>query len=207
MRSPYLLLLSLVVLAPQAAWAAGKAGVPVNSKAVPAGADASPLIDFEGFVSVAREAARHRQSRRIGEAEFLRMSREKGTIILDTRSAAAFKRRHVAGAVHLNFSDITKESLANVIPNKETRVLIYYNNNFAGDADAFPAKAIRAALNIPTFVTLYEYGYRNVYELKPLIDVKASKLPLTPQSTIESLLSPDKRSASSTSDAAQGRSA
>ena len=33
-----------------------------------------------------------------------------------------------------------------------------------------------ASLNLSTFVSLYDYGYRTVYELGPLIDIKDSKL-------------------------------
>jgi hypothetical protein len=33
-----------------------------------------------------------------------------------------------------------------------------------------------ASLNLSTYVALYTYGYRNIYELAPLIDIKASKL-------------------------------
>jgi len=31
-------------------------------------------------------------------------------------------------------------------------------------------------LNLSTFIALYIYGYRNVYELAPLIDIRTSKL-------------------------------
>lgn len=34
------------------------------------------------------------------------------------------------------------------------------------------------SLNLLTFTTLYEYGYRNVYELAPLIDVAETRLAL-----------------------------
>jgi phage shock protein E len=62
------------------------------------------------------------------------------------------------------------------IPDKSTRILIYGNNNFQGAEGPFPGKAARAALNISTFIALYGYGYRNVYELAPLVDIKESKL-------------------------------
>ena len=41
----------------------------------------------------------------------------------------------------------------------------------------FPVKIARASLNLSTYIALYSYGYRNVYELGPLIDLEASKLP------------------------------
>lgn len=46
----------------------------------------NPAIDMEGFLDTAREAARHRRSRRLSEADFVRMSREPGTVVLDARS-------------------------------------------------------------------------------------------------------------------------
>lgn len=39
-----------------------------------------------------------------------------------------------------------------------------------------PVKAIASALNLSTFVSLHAYGYRNVYELGPAIDVRRSTL-------------------------------
>ena len=39
-----------------------------------------------------------------------------------------------------------------------------------------PAKAISSALNVSTFVSLHAYGYRNIYELGPAVDVKATRL-------------------------------
>jgi len=41
---------------------------------------------------------------------------------------------------------------------------------------AFPSKLPEASLNIHTMNVLYAYGYTNVYELGPLIDIRASKL-------------------------------
>ena len=63
-----------------------------------------------------------------------------------------------------------------MIPTPETRVLIYCNNNFEGAPASMPVKAIASALNISTFVSLHAYGYRNVYELGPAIDVARSHL-------------------------------
>ena len=57
------------------------------------------------------------------------------------------------------------------LPDKSARILIYCNNNFSGAEGAFPSKLPSASLNLSTYVALYDYGYRNVYELGPLIDV------------------------------------
>ena len=137
---------------------------------------ANPQIDMPGFLDTAQQAAEHRRTRRVTEEEFLRMSAEPGTIVLDARSAARYAQLHVKGAINLSFPDIAVESLATTIPDKSTRILIYCNNNFTG-AEAFPAKIASASLNLSTFASLYGYGYRNVYELGPQVDVKNSKLP------------------------------
>jgi hypothetical protein len=136
----------------------------------------NPAIDMPGYLRVAGEAAEHRESRRVSEEEFTRMSREPGTIVLDARSKERFDELHVKGAINLSFPDIAVESLAKTIPDKATRILIYCNNNFANAPGPFPEKKISAALNISTYIALYNYGYRNVYELGPLVELKDSKL-------------------------------
>jgi rhodanese-related sulfurtransferase len=136
----------------------------------------NPAIDPEGYFAMARESAALRATRRLSEAEFLRMAAEPGTVVLDARSADKFRELHVKGAVSLPFTDFTAGSLAKVLPSKTTRVLIYCNNNFRNSERAFPAKAATAALNLSTFQSLVSYGYRNVYELGPLVDPKASGL-------------------------------
>jgi len=137
---------------------------------------ANPAIDMKGYLQVSMEAAKHRESHRVSEADFLRMSREPGTIVLDARSAEKFALLHVQGAINLSFPDITVDSLKQTIPDKTTRILIYCNNNFSGAEQPFPTKMASASLNLSTYIALYNYGYRNVYELGPLIDLKASKL-------------------------------
>lgn len=136
----------------------------------------NPAIDPEGYLAFARESAQLRATRRVSEEDFLRMAAEPGTVVLDARSANKFRELHVKGAVSLPFTDFTAGSLAGVLPGKDTRVLIYCNNNFRNSERAFPGKMAPAALNLSTFQSLMTYGYRNVYELGPLVDPKASKL-------------------------------
>ena len=83
---------------------------------------------------------------------------------------------HVKGAINLSFPDITAASLARVIPSKQTRVLIYCNNNFSNELGAFPTKLPSASLNLSTYAALYNYGYRNVLEQGPNVDAKTTKL-------------------------------
>ena len=137
---------------------------------------ANPAIDMPGYLRVAGEAAEHRKSRRLSEEDFIRMSREPGTVILDARSREKYNELHIKGAINLSFPDITVDSLSRVLPDKSTRVLIYCNNNFVGAEQPFPPKMATASLNISTYIALFNYGYRNVYELGPLLDIKTSKL-------------------------------
>jgi hypothetical protein len=140
----------------------------------------NPAIDMEGYLKVAREAARHRESHRVTEEDFLQMSREPGTVVLDARSREKYDQLHVKGALNLSFPDIAVESLKTALPDRKARILIYCNNNFRGADGPFPSKLPTASLNLSTFIALYNYGYRNVWELGPLVDVKTTKLPLVP---------------------------
>ena len=142
---------------------------------------ANPRMDFAANLRIAKETELLRQKRRLTEDEFLALAAEPGTVILDARSADKYRIRHVKGAVNLPFTDFTAHALAKVIPTKDTRVLIYCNNNFRGDHVAFAEKRAAAALNISTFTNLRIYGYTNVYELGPLVDVQTTKLTLEAQ--------------------------
>jgi phage shock protein E len=136
----------------------------------------NPAIDMPGYLRVAGEAAEHRASRRVSEAEFIRMSREPGTVVLDARSREKFDELHIKGAVNLSFPDITAETLKRAVPDPARRILIYCNNNFVNAEGPFPTKLPSASLNLSTYIALYNYGYRNVYELAPLIDPQTSRL-------------------------------
>ena len=149
-------------------------------------------VSFEDFKGLVAEVETHRASRLIDLNTFVKMSKEPGLIILDSRSDFRFDRIHVKGAKHLAFTDFTQDNLAKVIPSFETKILIYCNNNFDGNQTDFAskvalprpkpdravatqfaaqAKPLMMALNVPTYINLYGYGYRNVYELHELVKV------------------------------------
>jgi hypothetical protein len=136
----------------------------------------NPNIDMAGYLAAAHEAAAWRETHRLSEAEFLQMSKIPNTLVLDARSAEKFNELHIRNAFNLSFPDITVESLARAVPNKDTRVLIYCNNNFRNAEGPFPTKLNNASLNLSTFIALYSYGYRNVFELGPSIDFGATML-------------------------------
>ena len=146
------------------------------------------IVDFDAYEKLLPEVKAHRKSRLVDLPTFLKMAEEKGTIILDTRSDSLFKRKHVKGAIHLNFSDFTQQNLLRIIPNAETKILIYCNNNFIDDQANFASKVvvpvlikkkiapISLALNIPTYINLYGSGYRNVYELSELVSTRDKRI-------------------------------
>ena len=137
----------------------------------------NPQINYKDFLTNANAVRKLREERRLTEADFLKMAEEAGTLVLDARSVDKFNLLHFKGAKHLALTDVTADELARVIPDKKTRVLIYCNNNFRNEPSAFASKAPAASLNLYTFNTLYSYGYENVYELGPLIDINNSILP------------------------------
>lgn len=122
-------------------------------------------IDYDGFEDLTSKLKTYRKERLLYLEDFRKMMTRKNTILLDTRSKRAYDQIHIKGAVHLNFSDFTEEKLAEVIPNKKTKILIYCNNNFDSRLTALRKKRGTLALNIPTFINLYGYGYKNIYEL------------------------------------------
>jgi hypothetical protein len=152
-------------------------------------------VSFDDFKGLVTEVETHRASRLVDLDTFLKMSKQPGVIILDTRSTFRYKRIHVEGAKHLSFTDFTQNNLLEVIPSFDTTILIYCNNNFEGNQIDFATKIaspqprdslsaqfaaqekpLMMALNIPTYINLYGYGYRNVYELDELVNVNDPRI-------------------------------
>ncbi len=152
--------------------------VAMTASAAPPPQIPNAKIDYPAYLKVAAEVEATRRERRLTEEQFIALAAQPGTVVLDARSADKFRLLHIKGAVSLPFTDFTSETLAQVIPSKDTRILIYCNNNFRNNEVAFATKAAPAALNISTYVNLVIYGYRNIYELGPLLDVKSTKLSL-----------------------------
>lgn len=136
----------------------------------------TPAIDYPGFLELTEEVFTIREERLVSLDDFNTMAAEHGTIILDTRSRDAYEMGHISGAINLPFSDFTDEKLAAVIPSKDTRILIYCNNNFSDNIAPVVVKRIELALNIPTFINLYGYGYKDLYELGDLTETSDPKV-------------------------------
>src|SRR4029450_11168226 len=73
--------------------------LPVLLLALVAAAQANPAIDMDGYLGVSREGAGHRETRGVSEEEFIRMSREPGTVVLEARSREKYDELRVEGAV------------------------------------------------------------------------------------------------------------
>jgi hypothetical protein len=135
------------------------------------------LIDYNGFQKIVDTSDKERESRRLTEDAFLTMMKERRVVVLDARSPSMYKLRHIDGAVNLPFTDFTAASLADILPEKDVKILIYCNNNFLGSPVAFMSKAPAASLNLSTYTSLKAYGYDHIFELGPLLDVKKTKIP------------------------------
>lgn len=151
------------------------------------------LVDYSDFKNLVLEIEKQRENHLVSLDVFLKMSQEKNTVILDSRSDFRYNRKHLKGAIHLDFTDFTQENLNKLIPDPNTIILIYCNNNFNGDQIDFTSKVVlpiktsetptiknskpvMLALNIPTYINLYGYGYKNVYELDELVNVNDPRI-------------------------------
>ncbi|MBK8375243.1 rhodanese-like domain-containing protein [Sphingorhabdus sp.] len=137
----------------------------------------SPLIDYQGFSDLTAEVRPYRANRLVSLAEFQKRAAKGETLLLDARSAQAFKEGHLEGAVNLPLPDFTAEALADIIgKNANREILIYCNNNFINNRRPVVTKALPLALNIQTFINLYGYGYKNVWELGDAVDMDDPKV-------------------------------
>ncbi|WP_269541010.1 rhodanese-like domain-containing protein [Cerasicoccus fimbriatus] len=134
-------------------------------------------IDAPGFVKLVNHSQADRENKRLTEAQFLTALTSGDYVLLDARSASMFNLRHIDGAVNLPLTEFTADTLAAIIPNTDTKILIYCNNNFLNSPSSFATKSVRASLNLHTQASLRAYGYENIYELGPLLDVNQTTLP------------------------------
>jgi hypothetical protein len=135
------------------------------------------LIDYKEFQKIVGDSASERESHRLTEPQFIEAMTDKKALLLDARSISKYELRHIRGAASLPFTEFTAESLAKVIPAKNTKILIYCNNNFEGSPVSFASKIPAASLNLSTYTSLRAYGYPNIFELGPLLNVRTTSIP------------------------------
>jgi len=134
------------------------------------------MIDYTGFLELSNKLSPIRESHKVDLSTFINYAEEENTIVLDSRSVSAYNQRHFKGAINIPFADFTENKLGKIIPSKDTRILIYCNNNFIGDTLSMMLKAPPLALNIPTFINLHGYGYENIYELSGYVDINTPSI-------------------------------
>lgn len=204
-------------------WTTGSAQIILPYKS----ADDYPksMVSYSDFEDLMREVKNIRADKLISFEQLKAFQVDTNTVLLDARSKDRFASRHLKGAINLPYTDFTQANLRKIIPDPNTRVLIYCNNNFIGDEVDFASKRMvltsrdiknleprtintfgipkkefkklhrrhkkelkkmrrskkeapkqtMLALNVPTYITLYGYGYRNIYELDELVDVRSAR--------------------------------
>jgi len=90
---------------------------------------------------------------------FLKWRKDKNTIVVDLRHITAYQRKHIEGAIHLG-SDISEVKLAKIVPDKETRILLYCDNSLY-----MTRMLALTTLSLPQFIML---GYENTYMLESI---------------------------------------
>ncbi|MEH6757536.1 MAG: rhodanese-like domain-containing protein [Parasphingorhabdus sp.] len=131
----------------------------------------NPQVDYASFLKLTEQLSSYRQGRLINLDQFNKLAQKDDAVILDTRSEAAFQQGHISGAINIPFSDFTEEKLEMLLGDKSRPILIYCNNNFRDNIPPVALKRAPLALNIPTFINLYGYGYENIYELDGAVHI------------------------------------
>lgn len=159
------LLLAFVLLAVPADFVMAQIDEPLKRHAA---------CDFDGFIESVKQVHAIRKERLLSARQFAEFSKERNTIILDARGESDFVVLHVKGSKNLPYTSFGLKSLRELIPDTETRILLYCRNNLANLSVEsflpFIEKSPAGGLNIPTAVTLYSYGYKNVWELDEIVD-------------------------------------
>jgi len=136
--------------------------------------------NFDEFTRAVLEVQKRRKGRLLTAEQFAKMASEPGTVVLDARSELSYELLHVKNSKNLPYTNMGPQTLTKLIPSESTRILIYCRNNIADGAfnrihdkaleNYIIAKEKAAGLNLPVAVTLFIYGYDNVWELDEIVD-------------------------------------
>lgn len=91
--------------------------------------------------------------------QFKKESQTSGAVILDLRSEAEYKEGHFKGA-RLMGADIKEEKLKQLVPNKQSKIIVYCSNTF------FPSR--RISLNNVCLPQIIALGYPNVFVIEEI---------------------------------------
>ena len=127
----------------------------------PANAQANETGDE--FARDVAPALEHRRERLLDLDTFSQMNSETNTIILDTRSAIEFAHGHIDGAINIPLTDMTLLNLGDVVDDRQTRILLFGNENIAEVSGRSDFEISTLPMNLLTYVSLYRFGYEDVY--------------------------------------------
>ena len=111
----------------------------------------NPAIDEGAYLRTVEDALGHRAERRLSEADFIRMSREPGTIVLDARSKARFDELHVALGTPLHVRIYHKDKLID-------EVVAPYQRTFGEVPIGKPLVYVNSLLNIAVALNQRSYA-------------------------------------------------
>jgi rhodanese-related sulfurtransferase len=140
--------------------------------AAPAAAEPvpNPQIDYRGYMALVQKLEPVRNARLVAWPEFHRLAKAKRAILLDPRTPDAFAKGHLKGAVNVPLTDFSADRLREVLGEDTDRpIFLYCNNHFRENRPPVVLKTGKLAIAIPTFISLYGYGYENVWELADVI--------------------------------------
>jgi rhodanese-related sulfurtransferase len=116
----------------------------------------------------------------VAPKEFLELSKTDGAIILDVRDATDPKNVVMDGTIALPESDITKEKIEAIAPDKSKPLLLICNYSFMEKKAAFESRAmLPMSANEQAARKLMSLGYKKIYglEYQPF-GMGLSRLPL-----------------------------
>lgn len=123
----------------------------------PAYAQDQEPLSYEEYHSFAADI--EVEEREIDFERLKELMAEDNTVIIDLRSKEAYDHQHIKGALHLG-ADFTADRLAEVIPSKDTNVLLYCSHSL------MPTRMIALThLSLPQVIF---HGYHNTYMLAPI---------------------------------------
>ncbi len=112
---------------------------------------------YENAVKMRREAEEHSLDlKRL----IKKLESPEPKVLIDLRSEINFKSSHLKGAVNVRMEDFTDARLKELVPDKNTLVIVYCDNSF------YPTRMI--ALTAYGYPTLKQFGYQNAYQVAPL---------------------------------------
>lgn len=138
--------------------------------------NATPPVNFEEYNKFVSTVDIKAHSVKVDR--FIRLSKKKDAVILDLRGADAYQAGHIEGAI-LFGADISEEKLRQLIPSKDSTVLLYCTNSLHGTR--------MISLTDVSLPQLLFLGYKNTYILSPLWERSIWDWPRSYQSDLEKL--------------------